>query len=325
MPKIKKYFRNHRRVVSNGMGYLDLYAKFLKKFFKPKALIRVVFDCSNGTTGIILKRLFLKSKLRSILINYNPDGSFPAHGPNPMVPGALRDLQLAVKKYKADLGVIFDADGDRGFFVDERGREIPSDIVAGLLGAAVKEDVILDLRCGYLARELLVKAGKKIIDSRVGAYFIKKLMREKKVEIAVELSAHYYFKDFFFADAGIFAAIQMINQVSLLKIRGRSLAKWIDSLPTYFRSGELNFKVVNKSEAMKRIENFYKKSASKIFYLDGVKMEFSDAAHAEALAKAWWFNIRPSNTENLLRLNLEAKDRKVFQSKLDEIKKLIEK
>jgi len=307
------------------MGYLDLYAKFLKKFFKPKALIRVVFDCSNGTTGIILKRLFLKSKLRSILINYNPDGSFPAHGPNPMVPGALRDLQLAVKKYKADLGVIFDADGDRVFFVDERGREIHSDIVAGLLGVAVKEDVILDLRCGYLARELLVKAGKKIIDSRVGAYFIKKLMREKKVEFAGELSAHYYFKDFFFADAGIFAAIQMINQVSLLKIRGRSLAKWIDSLPTYFRSGELNFKVVNKSEAMKRIENFYKKSASKISYLDGVKMEFSDAAHAEALAKAWWFNIRPSNTENLLRLNLEAKDRKVFQSKLDEIKKLIEK
>src|SRR3989344_4461388 len=152
MPKIKKYFRNHRRVVSNGMGYLDLYAKFLKKFFKPKALIRVVFDCSNGTTGIILKRLFLKSKLRSILINYNPDGSFPAHGPNPMVPGALRDLQLAVKKYKADLGVIFDADGDRVFFVDERGREIHSDIVAGFFGVGGKEGGVFGFSLGFLGR-----------------------------------------------------------------------------------------------------------------------------------------------------------------------------
>src|SRR3989344_692112 len=315
MPKIKKYFRNHRRVVSNGMDYLDLYVKFLKKFLKPRALTRVVFDCSNGTTGIILKKLFQKSKLRSILINDSPNGHFPAHGPNPMVPGALRDLQKAVKKYKADLGVIFDADGDRVFFVDDRGREASSDAIVGLLGMAARGNVILDVRCGYLARELLVKVGRKVLDSRVGSYFFKKLMREKKVEFAGEFSAHYYFKEFFYADAGIFAAIQMINQVSALKEKNQSLSGWIDALPVYYRSGELNFKVKDKAVVMKRIENFYKKSASRISYLDGVQMEFTNPDY--------WFNVRPSNTENLLRLNLEAKDKKIFTQHLAEIQKLV--
>ena len=274
--------------------------------------MRVVFDCSNGTTGIALRKFKIKN-LEFKIINGKPDGNFPAHGPNPMEKGALGDLQSAVKKYKADLGVIFDADGDRVFFVDDRGREASPDAIVGLLGMAARGNVILDVRCGYLARELLATAGKKIIDSRVGSYFIKKLMRQKKVNFSGELSAHYYFKDFFYADAGIFAAIQMINQVSALKEKNQSLSGWFDSLPIYYRSGEVNFKVVDKKAVMKRIEDFYKKSAIKVSYLDGVKMEF----------KTWWFNIRPSNTENFLRLNLEAKDKKIFTQHLVEIQKLI--
>lgn len=291
-----------------------------------KAPMSVVIDCSNGAAGLVFSKIeFASRQIKLKIINGKPDGNFPAHGPNPMEPGALDDLKFAVRKFRADLGIIFDADGDRVFFVDNRGREIHSDIVVGLLGAQVRGAVILDVRCGYLARKLLAKAGRKVLDSRVGSYFMKKLMRQKKINFAGELSAHYYFKDFFYADAGIFAAIQMINQVSLFKSRGLNFAKWIDSLPIYYRSGELNFKVKDKLAVIKKIENFYKKSARKISYLDGVKMEFGDALRAEALAKAWWFNVRASNTENLLRLNLEAKNPEVFQKRLTEIKNLIEK
>src|SRR3989344_3207106 len=190
------------------MDYIKIYVQFLKKFLKPKRKLTVVFDCSNGSTGEILARFIKTYKLTNFkLINQRPDGRFPAHGPDPMKPGAMDDLCQTVRKYKADLGVIFDADGDRVFFVDDRGRPVHSDVVAGLLSKNFNGQAILDVRAGYLAREFIV-AGlprpgggkKKIVNSRVGHYFIKKLMREKKIPFAAEVSGHYYFQDFFFAD-----------------------------------------------------------------------------------------------------------------------------
>lgn len=294
------------------MNYCNLYVNFLKKFLKLKRKLRVVFDCSNGTTGKVLKELFRDPSIRSgrpsvFFINEEPDGRFPAHGPNPMAEGALRDLRSAVLKHKADLGVIFDADGDRVFFVDDCGREIHPDIVAALISKNYKGPVILDVRAGYLARELI--GAKRVVDSRVGHYFIKKLMHQKKIGFAAEISGHYYFKDFFYADSGIFAAIMFINEVSRIS----KLSSWIDKLPKYYQSGEINFVVKDKEVAMKKIEERFKKSARKISHLDGLRMEF----------EAWWFNLRPSNTEDLLRLNLEAKEKNVFEQQLRDLKNLL--
>ena len=315
--------------------YLKIYTDFLKKFLKPEKNLTVVFDCSNGVTGQILKKLFLTQKLvNSQIINQRPDGRFPAHGPDPMKPGAMDDLCQTVRKYKADLGVIFDADGDRVFFVDDRGRPVHSDVVAGLLSKNFNGQVILDVRAGYLAREMIVAdlprqggGKKKIVNSRVGHYFIKKLMREKKIPFAAEVSGHYYFQDFFFADSGIFAAIMMINSISRLN---RPLSDWLDSLPRYYRSGEINFKVKDKVGVMKKVEAHFsseggsasggKKLGAKISHIDGLRVEFY--RRSPELAEGW-FSLRPSNTEDWLRLNLEAKNKKVFDAELRLLEKLI--
>lgn len=303
------------------MNYINLYAKFLKKFLKPQRPVRAIFDCSNGTTGIILKELFLKPKI--ILINDKPDGNFPAHGPNPMIGKAFAELGTAVRKYKADLGVVFDADGDRAFFVDDRGRLVDPDVIAVLISKNFKGPVILDVRGGYLARELIGTGKRKIFDSRVGHTFMKKMMRKRKAAFGGEFSGHYYFNfgGGFYADSGIFAAIQFINQTGKLKAEGLTLSQWIESLPKYHRSGEINFEIKDKERILKKLEDRYKKQAKKISHLDGLKMEFS--ARGGPAAGGWWFNLRPSNTENLIRLNLEAKDFKTLNSKLQEIKKLL--
>ncbi len=307
------------------MDYSKIYSDFLKKKLNLKKSLRVVFDCSNGTTGIILKELFRKSKfqnpkskkthqsINSKLINWRPDGRFPAHGPDPWKKRAMDQLSRAVLKEKADLGVIFDADGDRVFFVDDEGRPVSPDIIAALISKNFPGSVILDLRSGYLARELISADRKKIIDSRVGHYFIKQTMRKKKISFGAESSGHYYFKDFYYCDSGIFAAIQFINQVSVMRNKNLKLSEWVSELPKYYRSGELNFEISNKSAAMKRVEEFYNKSVGKISHLDGIKIE----------GENWWCNVRPSNTENLLRLNLEAKNKKIFDRKLKELTRLL--
>ena len=287
------------------MDHLNLYADFLKKFLKPKRPLRIVFDCSNGTAGTVLSKI--KSASRRIklqIINAKPDGNFPAHGPNPMLKGAMGDLKKAVLKNKADLGVILDADGDRVFFVDNLGREINPDAVAVLISKNFSGPVVLDVRSGYLIREALATDKKTVLDSRVGHYFIKRLMSEKKADFGAETSGHYYFKfGEAYWDSGIFGAIHLINALP------DDVAAWIDQLPKYFQSGEINFSVKNKTAALQKIKSIYIKEAKKTSELDGFKMEFDD----------WWFSLRSSNTENLLRLNIEAKKKSILDTRLRQI------
>ncbi len=316
------------------MDYLKPYADFLRKKFSLRVPMRAVFDCSNGTTGLILKELIRELRITNnelwrnskfIILNSTPDGNFPAHGPNPMVKGALNDLKKAVLRNGADFGAIFDADGDRVFFIDDRGREVPADAVLGLISQAFPGPIVTDIRSGYLAKELIVAGRKKIIESRVGHTFFKRLMRRRKCGFGGEISGHYYspLADGTFFDSGIAAAVYFANEVSELKMLGGKLSEWLDSLPRYFRSGEINFQVDDKEEVMVKVERQFKRSAGKISKLDGLKMEFGNAARSEALAEEWWFSLRPSQTENFLRLNLEAKDEKMFRRRLAELKRLI--
>jgi len=297
------------------MDYLKRYAKFLKSILKPSRAVRVVFDSSNGATGLVAHAVFGdKKKVEAIFVNDNPDGNFPAHGPNPMNEAAIEDISKSVRRNHADLGAIYDADGDRVLFIDDRGRQVFPDIAGFLMSKYFRGPIGIDLRVGYLAKELLKKASRKLVETPVGTYYIKKIMRAKKIPFAAEITGHYYFRfgDAYF-DSGMAATIYMINAVADLKKQGYSLSAWIGAQPQFYRQPEMNFEVKDKAGAIRRIEKAYKQKAKKIFRFDGLKMEFSD----------WWLSVRPSANDPVLRLNLEAKTKKVFEEQLARLKSLI--
>lgn len=312
--------------------YQKEYANFLRGFFSfdsaalhsgNKKLLKVVFDCSNGSVETVLKYLNTKT-LKAILINQNIDGEFPAHGPDPLKPGAMNELKKAVLKNKADLGVIFDADGDRAFFMDDCGRVVNSDQIARLLIWNLDlEKIVSDVRASWLVKKPTRFDGAparratydlRLTTSKTGHYFIKKIMREKNIPFGYENSGHYYFDFPNFGrgvvyDSGILAAIKVINAVSKLPYK---LSDFVDLLPVYFRSGEINIRIMNQElgimdKKIEKIENHFKTQDSKfkIFnssHVDGLSMEFND----------WWFNIRLSNTEPVARVNIEAVNKKIL-------------
>ncbi len=301
------------------MDYFRLYSFFLKKFYSPNPnkKLKVVFDCSNGTSGIVLEELFLKSKIKNqkskfkfILINEKPDGNFPAHGPDPLKPGAVKQLQAAVKKNKADLGIIFDADGDRMFCIDDKSRFVEPDAIARLLVWQLKpKKIIIDVSTGWLVKKIKNQKSKiKIIESRVGHFFIKQKMRTENADFGAENSGHYYFKKFFGLDSGILAAIEVINTISKLPYR---LSDFVELLPKYYHQ-EINIglKQVKPANLLKTVEQAYQKEAVKISNLDGLIMEFPD----------WWFNLRFSQTEPLVRLNIETAEKSKLQEEVSKLK-----
>ena len=290
------------------MDYLNLYINFLKKYINLKRPLRVVFDCSNGTTGLIIKHLFTDKglKIKSYFLYAKPDGNFPGHGPNPISTGAMDFLKKEVVTKKADLGIIFDADGDRVLFVNDGGDEVSAEEVALLLGSKAKR-VILTPNIGFVARELLSKQKKKVYESRVGHYFVKKAMLRHNADFGIETSDHIYLKKFQYNDSAILSAILFMNSASRLSLQ---LSKWKKQLPVYYKSSEMNFSVLDKSKAMQNITMAYEDRALKISKEDGIKMEFKSGK------QQWWFLLRASANENLLRLTMEAKSKDIFDHEL---------
>jgi len=301
--------------------YLNAYSKFLKKQIYLNKPLKVVIDCSNGAVGLIVYKIFKNNKFLDFkIINSKPDGNFPAHGPDPLKGGAFKKTSAFVLGQKADLGIIFDADGDRVFFVDNRGRKIDPDIIARLLIWHLKpKKIVVDVRTGWLVHQFKIENLKiKIFPSKVGRYFIQKLMKEKNADFGVEYSGHYYFKNFYFFDSGILAAIEVINAVSKLPY---SLADFVDLLPQYY-SSEKNFKLnanYNYSAILKKIENKYKPFAIAISRLDGLKMEIKKPSGR------FWFNIHFSNTEPLVRLTIEAQSSKILAGEAKILANLLRK
>ena len=289
------------------MNYLEKYVGFLRPAFKLKRKLKVIIDCSNGVTGPVLRGLFKHQPLlEAIFLNDQIDGHFPAHGPNPFVPGAQNQLQETVRRVTADLGVIFDGDGDRVFFVDNQGQAIDPHEAAYILMQEFRGPYVLGAISSWRLRQ------KKTHMSRVGHYFFKQLMRQKKANLGVEHSGHYYFKKFFYCDSGIFAAIHVLNFVSKLDI---DLSQWLRKLPAYYRSGEINFTVKNSDVVLRSFKQKYEPKALAVSTLDGVTIEYSD----------WWCNVRPSNTEPLIRLNMEAKSKDVLELRQKELTDFLKK
>ncbi|HEY8120907.1 MAG TPA: phosphomannomutase/phosphoglucomutase [Myxococcota bacterium] len=264
------------------------------------APLRVAIDCANGMAAVGLEPVLARLPLRVERLFFEPDGTFPNHPADPLRHENLRDVCAAVKRTGADFGVAFDGDADRAVFVDERGEPVPSDLMTGLLarGQLARRPggtVLYDLRSSWATAEEIRAAGGKPEMCRVGHSFVKAHMRESGAVFAGELSGHFYFRfsDTLVADDGIaaFAAV-----TSLLSAAARPLSELVAPLRRYAASGEINRHV---GDAHAIIEALAKEHAGarELSRLDGLLVRYDD----------WWFNLRPSNTEPLLRLNLEAK------------------
>ncbi len=279
--------------------------------------MRIVVDAANGMAGAMLPPVLEQlPQLEVVRCFFEPDGSFPNHEPNPLLPENRAFIVERTRAEGADLGVAYDGDADRCFFVDDLGEFVPGDFATALLARAMlaKEPgapIIYDVRASWAVPHAIEEAGGVPLVNRVGHAFIKQRMREVDALFAGEVSAHYYFRDFTRADTGVVPFLVMLELVSR---SGRPLSELLAPFRSrYFLSGEINTPVADVAAKLGQLEERYAAAGGRISHLDGVSVDFDD----------WHFNVRPSNTEPLLRLNLEALDEDEMERRRDEVLDLI--
>ncbi len=276
----------------------------------------IVVDAGNGMAGKLVAEVFSNiTQVQIIPLYFEPDGSFPNHIPNPLVPENNLELIKTVKEKKADLGLTFDGDADRVFFIDDQGRFVSGTITTAMLAKYFLrkfpgELILYNAICGRIVPETIAAMnghGKRV---RVGHSYIKTYMRETGAIFAGEHSGHYYYRDFFMAESGILTALLVLSLISQEKAR---LSQIVDRLDKYPASGEINFKVAEREKIIREIKKKFS-DADKIDEIDGVSIWY----------KNFWFNIRTSKTEPLLRLNVEADTQKILDQKTTYLIGLIE-
>jgi phosphomannomutase len=291
------------------------YRANLLKYAGSIKPLTVVVDAGNGVMGAFLPALFEKLPCEVIPMYFEPDGTFPNHEANPIKEENMRALVAKVKETGADLGVAFDGDGDRSMYVDENGGIIPADFVTALLANEMLAmepgaTIFYDLRSSKVCKDEIERLGGVAKMSRVGHSFIKAMMREEKAIFAGELSGHFYFRDLHYTDNAEMAMLSVLNVVSK---SGKKLSELITPFKKYFATGEINFIVDDAQKVMQKIEAEYTPKAKEVFHLDGLSMYFD----------GYWFNIRASNTEPVLRLNLEADNADLRAKAKAEVEKAI--
>ncbi len=302
--------------VTENYEFKEQYYKHISRFFNTKTdkKLKVVFDFANSM-GIFDKPVFegLSQYIEAIWMYDNYDGRFPNHEANPLKTDTLEALQKKVFEIGADFGVSYDGDADRVGFVDEKGQVVPMDYISALIAKEILKKhagglILIDLRSSNAVLEYIEKAGGKTALCRVGHSLIKKQMREDRAVFAGELSGHYYFEENYKAELSSLATIMIIN---LLNESGQTLSELCKPLRKYYHSGEINSKVASRKDVLAKIKLKYNDGA--INNLDGVRIDYED----------WWFNVRPSNTEPIIRLNLEAKTKEMMEKKRDELLDII--
>ena len=296
----------------------DVWPSFVEKvlsFVDSAAIapLRVVVDAANGMAGVMLPPVLERlPQLDVVRCYFEPDGSFPNHEPNPLLPENREFIVSKTLAEGADLGVAYDGDADRCFFVDDTGEFVPGDFVTALLAEAVLEKepgakVIYDVRASRAVPETIERAGGTALMNRVGHAYIKHRMRKEEAAFAGEVSAHYYFRDFSQADSGVVPFLLMLE---LLSRRGQKLSALLAPYRhRFFLTGELNTPVSDVPLKLQELKERYAGEGGRISHLDGLSVDFDD----------WHFNVRPSNTEPLLRLNLEALSAELMEEKRDEV------
>lgn len=308
--KPKKPARRPQIIEKN---YLEKYITFLAKKFSPSDFrgLSVAIDAGNGMTGMILPGLLKKLKVKYYPLYFNLDGTFPHHNPNPAEPENLRDLGKLVNKKKADLGIAFDGDGDRIGFIDSRGQAIDMDYISSLLTKWVlknhpAEKIVYDLSSSKIVRETIEKNGGRALICRPGHSFFRRLIRKEDAYFGCENSGHCIFRDFFYAEAAI---LTMLYVLRLVKQSGKKIEDMIAPLKKYFSVlMAIDFKNREKFKVItKKLEVVY--ASGKFLRLDGLNVEYPD----------WWFSIRLSNTEPIIRLYIEADSQELLEEKKKEI------
>ncbi len=287
----------------------------LKKFniqnFKN---LKIVIDPANSVPSLLIKELKKKLPLKIYSIFDNLDSNFPNHLPDPLIKDNLKALQKEVIKRKAHLGVAFDGDGDRIIFVDEKGKIARADFITALLSQKILKEnpgqkILYDVRSSQIVKETIEQNKGLPILSQAGHSLIKEKMQKEDIIFGGELSGHYYFKEVGFFEAPLLVLLLILE---ILTKENKPLSKILSPFKKYFQSGEINFKVKDKIKKIKEIENYFK-NAKEIINLDGLTVR----------EKNWWFNLRPSKTENLLRLNVEAKTKKLLKKNTKKLISLI--
>lgn len=294
---------------------LNAYIDHLLEYINPKKIkpLKLVVNSGNGAAGHVIDALEKKFKSLSIAIEFikvhhHPDASFPNGIPNPLLPENRADTSNMVKQHQADMGIAWDGDFDRCFLFDQKGEFIESYYIVGLLADAFLKKqpgakIIYDPRLTWNTQEIVAQAGGQAIRSKTGHAFIKERMRKEDAVYGGEMSAHHYFRDFFYCDSGM---IPWLLVAELISIKGKNLSAMIaERIAKFPSSGEINSQVKNPETAINRVLEAYKENSISIDRTDGISLEFSD----------WRFNLRTSNTEPVVRLNVESRANKALMQK----------
>lgn len=270
--------------------------------------LKIAIDAGNGMAGETVPHVFRSLPCEVVPLYFELDGTFPNHPASPIEPENMIDLQAAVRKYECDLGVAFDGDADRMFITDEKGDLVDGSTVTALVALNTLKKhpgakILYNLICSRSVPELIAKAGGVPIRSKVGHSIIKKVMREEDVIFGGEHSGHFYFKDNWYADSGMIALMQCLE---LFSEANQPVSEVIAPIDTRFRSGEINSRVADAPAKLAELQARY--ADAQIDHLDGVTIAYPD----------WWMNVRPSNTEPLLRLNVEGDTKELMERKRDE-------
>jgi phosphomannomutase len=272
---------------------------------------RVVIDAANGMAGVMLPPVLERIPIDAVPYFFDPDGTFPNHAPNPLLPENREFVIGRVLEDKAELGAAFDGDADRCFFIDDTGEFAPGDFITALLAESMLEKypgakIIYDVRASWAVHETIERGGGIPLINRVGHAFIKERMRKEDAVFAGEVSGHYYFRDFYQADSGV---IPFLLTLELVSKRGKPLSELLRPFrDRYFLTGEINVPVTDVAVELQEIKERFG-AEGKVSHLDGISIEAED----------WHMNVRPSNTEPLLRLNLEARSKELMERKRDEV------
>jgi len=290
--------------IEHLLSFVDL------ELFMP---FTVAADAANGMAGLVLPELFRRLPGKLVPLYMDLDGTFPNHPADPIDPKNQEDVKRAVLEHGADLGLAFDGDADRVFLVDERARGVGGSLVTALVAIGMLErepgaTILHNLICSRVVPEVIREHGGRPVKTRVGHSFIKEVMAETGAVFGGEHSGHYYFRAHYNADSGLVASIVVMDQMSKA---GKPLSELLEPLRRYADSGEINSHVEDKEAVIERIAQTY--SDGRQDRMDGLTVEYDD----------WWFNVRPSNTEPLLRLNVEANTEELLKEKTEKLLALI--
>jgi phosphomannomutase len=313
--KLKK--RKNKDQLISKKDILSDYLDFNFNFFNINGFkeFKIVVDTANAVPGILIPRISCINRIKIYHLFKKLDGSFPNHNPDPLVKDNLIDLKNETLSRKADFAIAFDGDGDRIVFLDEKGEIVPGDILSALLSKYIlkdnpKEKILCDIRFSNSVRETIMENRGEPVVGRVGHSFIKEKMRKENILFAGEFSGHFYHRDHYFSEAPIFVFLKVLE---ILSQERKSLSEVIKPFKKYWHSGEINFKTKNKDEKIAQLKELYK--GGEISETDGLRIDF---------AHQWWFLVRASNTEPLLRLIVEAeKSKKLMEEKVKELAKII--